>query len=91
MYDLSCCKFLCTLFICSCVGIVAIGHINEAIDQGDPTKTVEALLLPTAKLHGVKEANAQHYQDVLKNAKTLKCQVVFTPKSFIFCKCQSFL
>uniref|UniRef100_A0A670JRX0 IQ motif containing GTPase activating protein 2 n=1 Tax=Podarcis muralis TaxID=64176 RepID=A0A670JRX0_PODMU len=54
--------------------IVAIGHINEAIDQGDPTKTVEALLLPTAKLHGVKEANAQHYQDVLKNAKTLKCQ-----------------
>ncbi|XP_072848768.2 ras GTPase-activating-like protein IQGAP2 isoform X1 [Pogona vitticeps] len=54
--------------------VVAIGYINEAIDQGDPTKTVDALLLPTAKLHGVKEANAQHYQDVLKNAKVLKCQ-----------------
>uniref|UniRef100_A0ABM5FTN1 Ras GTPase-activating-like protein IQGAP2 isoform X1 n=1 Tax=Pogona vitticeps TaxID=103695 RepID=A0ABM5FTN1_9SAUR len=54
--------------------VVAIGYINEAIDQGDPTKTVDMLLLPTAKLHGVKEANAQHYQDVLKNAKALKCQ-----------------
>ncbi|KAF7250318.1 Ras GTPase-activating-like protein IQGAP2 [Varanus komodoensis] len=62
--------------------IIAIGCINEAIDRGDPTKTVEALLLPTAKLHGVKEANAYHYQEVLKNAKTLKCQVKFYPLSF---------
>ncbi|XP_053155851.1 ras GTPase-activating-like protein IQGAP2 isoform X2 [Hemicordylus capensis] len=54
--------------------IVAVGHINEAIDRGDPRKTVEALLLPTAKLHDVKEENAHHYQDVLKNAKILKCQ-----------------
>ncbi|KAJ7335864.1 hypothetical protein JRQ81_013805 [Phrynocephalus forsythii] len=54
--------------------VLAISHINEAIDQGDPTKTIEALLLPTAKLHGVKEENMWHYQDVLKNAKALKCQ-----------------
>lgn len=55
--------------------ISAIGHINKAIDEGDPAKTAEALLLPTAKLQGVKGTYAWHYQDVLKNAKTLKCQV----------------
>lgn len=54
--------------------IVAVGLINEAIDQGNPAKTLEALLLPTVKLQNVRAANAWHYQDVLKNAKTLKCQ-----------------
>ncbi|KAJ6669822.1 hypothetical protein lerEdw1_000371, partial [Lerista edwardsae] len=55
-------------------GVAAIGHINKAIDEGDPTKTVEELMVPTAKLQGVKGAYAWHYQDVLANAKTLKCQ-----------------
>ncbi|XP_019373263.1 PREDICTED: ras GTPase-activating-like protein IQGAP2 isoform X5 [Gavialis gangeticus] len=54
--------------------IVAIGHINEAIDQGDPEKTVETLLLPTAKLQDVKPTNARHYQDVLYHAKAQKCK-----------------
>ncbi|XP_066469556.1 ras GTPase-activating-like protein IQGAP2 isoform X2 [Tiliqua scincoides] len=54
--------------------ISAIDHINKAIDEGDPTKTAEALLLPPAKLQGVRGASAWHYQDVLKNAKALKCQ-----------------
>uniref|UniRef100_A0A7M4DV25 IQ motif containing GTPase activating protein 2 n=1 Tax=Crocodylus porosus TaxID=8502 RepID=A0A7M4DV25_CROPO len=54
--------------------IVAIGHINEAIDQGDPEKTVETLLLPTAKLQDVKPPNARHYQDVLYHAKAQKCK-----------------
>ncbi|XP_014377011.1 ras GTPase-activating-like protein IQGAP2 isoform X3 [Alligator sinensis] len=54
--------------------IVAVGHINEAIDQGDPEKTVETLLLPTAKLQDVKPTNARHYQDVLYHAKAQKCK-----------------
>ncbi|XP_066036852.1 ras GTPase-activating-like protein IQGAP2 isoform X2 [Chamaea fasciata] len=54
--------------------IIAIGHINEAVDQGIPEKTLEALLLPTAKLQDVIPANARHYQDVLYHAKAQKCE-----------------
>ncbi|NWQ76265.1 IQGA2 protein, partial [Columbina picui] len=54
--------------------IIAIGHINEAIDQGNPEKTLETLLLPTAKLQDVRPANARHYQDVLYHAKVQKCK-----------------
>ncbi|KAM6302576.1 ras GTPase-activating-like protein IQGAP2 isoform 3-T3 [Podargus strigoides] len=54
--------------------IVAIGHINEAIDQGNPEKTLETLLLPTAKLQDVRPVNARHYQDVLHHAKAQKCK-----------------
>ncbi|XP_074022964.1 ras GTPase-activating-like protein IQGAP2 isoform X2 [Numenius arquata] len=52
--------------------IIAIGHINEAIDQGNPEKTLETLLLPTAKLQDVRPVNARHYQDVLHHAKAQK-------------------
>ncbi|XP_051644098.1 ras GTPase-activating-like protein IQGAP2 isoform X9 [Manacus candei] len=54
--------------------IIAIGHINEAVDQGNPKKTLEALLLPTAKLQDVRPANARHYQDILHHAKAQKCK-----------------
>ncbi|NXT48342.1 IQGA2 protein, partial [Pluvianellus socialis] len=54
--------------------IIAIGHINEAIDQGNPEKTLETLLLPTAKLQDVRPVNARHYQDVLHDAKAQKCK-----------------
>ncbi|NXN39962.1 IQGA2 protein, partial [Rhinoptilus africanus] len=54
--------------------IIAIGHINEAIDQGNPEKTLEALLLPTAKLQDVRPVNARHYQDVLQHTKAQKCK-----------------
>ncbi|NXK92531.1 IQGA2 protein, partial [Formicarius rufipectus] len=54
--------------------IIAIGQINEAVDQGNPEKTLEALLLPTAKLHDVRPVNARHYQDVLHHAKAQKCK-----------------
>ncbi|XP_032061287.1 ras GTPase-activating-like protein IQGAP2 isoform X4 [Aythya fuligula] len=54
--------------------IIAIGHINEAIDQGDPEKTLETLLMPTAKLQDVRPENAKHYQDVLYHAKAQKCK-----------------
>ncbi|NXP11680.1 IQGA2 protein, partial [Thinocorus orbignyianus] len=54
--------------------IIAIGHINEAIDQGNPQKTLETLLLPTAKLQDVRPVNARHYQDVLHHIKAQKCK-----------------
>ncbi|XP_031952150.1 ras GTPase-activating-like protein IQGAP2 isoform X9 [Corvus moneduloides] len=54
--------------------IIAIGHINEAVDEGNPDKTLEALLLPTAKLQDVRPVNARHYQDVLHHAKAQKCK-----------------
>ncbi|NXP48122.1 IQGA2 protein, partial [Heliornis fulica] len=54
--------------------IIAIGYINEAIDQGNPEKTLEALLLPTAKLQDVRLLNARHYQDVLQHVKAQKCK-----------------
>uniref|UniRef100_A0A8B9NFK0 IQ motif containing GTPase activating protein 2 n=1 Tax=Accipiter nisus TaxID=211598 RepID=A0A8B9NFK0_9AVES len=54
--------------------IIAVGHINEAIDQGNPEKTLEALMLPTAKLQDVRPVNARHYQDVLYHAKAQKCK-----------------
>lgn len=52
--------------------IVAVGYINEAIDGGNPSKTVESLRLPTAKIKDVDPNHAQHYQDVLYHAKLQK-------------------
>uniref|UniRef100_A0A8C8BTI7 IQ motif containing GTPase activating protein 2 n=1 Tax=Otus sunia TaxID=257818 RepID=A0A8C8BTI7_9STRI len=40
-----------------------------SIDQGNPEKTLETLLLPSAKLQDVRPVNARHYQDVLHDAK----------------------
>uniref|UniRef100_A0A8D0H7B2 IQ motif containing GTPase activating protein 2 n=1 Tax=Sphenodon punctatus TaxID=8508 RepID=A0A8D0H7B2_SPHPU len=53
--------------------ILAVGHINEAIDRGHPGKTLDALQL-TSTLQGVKPTNARHYQDLLHYAKTQKCK-----------------
>uniref|UniRef100_A0A8B9GFU1 IQ motif containing GTPase activating protein 2 n=1 Tax=Amazona collaria TaxID=241587 RepID=A0A8B9GFU1_9PSIT len=67
--------------------IIAIGQINEAIDQGNPEKTLETLLLPTAKLQDVKPVNARHYQDVLYHAKAQKCysweRIKYKPLNFL--------
>nr|XP_014341937.1 PREDICTED: ras GTPase-activating-like protein IQGAP2 [Latimeria chalumnae] len=54
--------------------IIAIGQINEAIDQGDPEKTLKVLLSPTAKMLAVNPTNAWHYQEVLHLAKAQKCK-----------------
>uniref|UniRef100_A0A8C5Q8B6 IQ motif containing GTPase activating protein 2 n=1 Tax=Leptobrachium leishanense TaxID=445787 RepID=A0A8C5Q8B6_9ANUR len=54
--------------------IIAIGMINESIDQGSPQKTLEALLAPSAKLQAVSPENALHYQDVLQHDKKKKCK-----------------
>ncbi|XP_067587141.1 ras GTPase-activating-like protein IQGAP2 isoform X2 [Pseudorca crassidens] len=52
--------------------VVAVGYINEAIDERDPLKTLGSLLLPTARIKDVDPDSAQHYQDVLYQAKTQK-------------------
>uniref|UniRef100_A0A8C1EFR1 IQ motif containing GTPase activating protein 2 n=1 Tax=Cyprinus carpio carpio TaxID=630221 RepID=A0A8C1EFR1_CYPCA len=55
--------------------IIAIAEINEALNSGDPEKTLTTLLLPTAKLQGVNPANAKHYHDLLLTTKDLICKV----------------
>uniref|UniRef100_A0A8U7P917 IQ motif containing GTPase activating protein 1 n=1 Tax=Corvus moneduloides TaxID=1196302 RepID=A0A8U7P917_CORMO len=55
--------------------ILAIGLINEALDEGDTKKTLQALQTPAAKLEGVTPKVAQHYQDTLLRAKREKAQV----------------
>lgn len=57
------------------LGILAIGLINEALDEGDTRKTLQALQIPAAKLEGVTPKVAQHYQDTLLRAKREKAQV----------------
>ncbi|NWH80514.1 IQGA1 protein, partial [Piaya cayana] len=54
--------------------ILAIGLINEALDEGDSKKTIQALQIPAAKLEGVSPKVAQHYQDTLLRAKREKAQ-----------------
>lgn len=57
-------------------GIMAIAEINEALNSGDYEQTLAALMLPTAKLTGVKPHTAKHYHDVLLYTKELLCQVL---------------
>uniref|UniRef100_A0A8B9EZW7 Uncharacterized protein n=1 Tax=Amazona collaria TaxID=241587 RepID=A0A8B9EZW7_9PSIT len=62
----------------SFVGILAIGLINEALDEGDSRKTIQALQIPAAKLEGVTPKVAQHYQDTLLRAKREKLGILHT-------------
>uniref|UniRef100_UPI00398EFC8F ras GTPase-activating-like protein IQGAP2 n=1 Tax=Pristiophorus japonicus TaxID=55135 RepID=UPI00398EFC8F len=55
--------------------VIAAGLINDIVDKEDPNKTLEALLMPTAKLQEVKPSIARHYQDVLWHNKQQKCKV----------------
>ncbi|XP_028332645.1 ras GTPase-activating-like protein IQGAP1 isoform X1 [Gouania willdenowi] len=52
--------------------IAAIGLINEALDEGDPLKTLSALQNPSAKLSDVDQTVAQHYHDKLLEARREK-------------------
>ncbi|XP_055454336.1 ras GTPase-activating-like protein IQGAP2 [Psammomys obesus] len=52
--------------------MVALRYINEAIDEGNALKTLDALLLPTANIRDVDPDHAQHYQDVLFHTKSQK-------------------
>uniref|UniRef100_A0AAR2LLM1 IQ motif containing GTPase activating protein 2 n=1 Tax=Pygocentrus nattereri TaxID=42514 RepID=A0AAR2LLM1_PYGNA len=51
--------------------VIAIAEINEAMNSGDPEKTLAALLLPTAKIQGVNPETAKHYHDLLLHTKDL--------------------
>lgn len=55
--------------------MVALGYINEAIDEGNPLKTLDTLLLPIANIRDVDPDCAQHYQDVLFHTKSQKLLV----------------
>ncbi|XP_031216019.1 ras GTPase-activating-like protein IQGAP2 isoform X1 [Mastomys coucha] len=52
--------------------MVVLRYINEAIDEGNPRKTLDTLLLPTANIRDVDPVCAQHYQDVLFHTKSQK-------------------
>ncbi|XP_043919900.1 ras GTPase-activating-like protein IQGAP2 [Protopterus annectens] len=54
--------------------IIAVSLINDAINEGDPEKTLEALQMPTAKLEAVNLSNCHHYQEVLSHARIHKCK-----------------
>ncbi|XP_066512297.1 ras GTPase-activating-like protein IQGAP2 [Hoplias malabaricus] len=54
--------------------VIAIAEINEALNSGDPEKTLAALLLPTAKIQGVNPDTAKHYHDALLHTKELICK-----------------
>lgn len=56
-------------------GIAAIGQINEALDEGDPMKTLDMLQNPSAKLTDVDPSVAQHYHDKLLEARREKAHV----------------
>lgn len=61
-------------------GIAAIGQINEALDEGDPRKTLAMLQNPSAKLTDVDPSVAQHYHDKLLEARREKAHVRPTHK-----------
>uniref|UniRef100_A0A8C7Y8J0 Pyruvate carboxyltransferase domain-containing protein n=1 Tax=Oryzias sinensis TaxID=183150 RepID=A0A8C7Y8J0_9TELE len=44
--------------------------INEALDEGDPAKTLDMLLNPSAKLTDVDPSIAQHYHNKLGQGST---------------------
>ncbi|XP_073670718.1 ras GTPase-activating-like protein IQGAP2 isoform X2 [Paramisgurnus dabryanus] len=54
--------------------VIAIAEINEALNSGDPEKTLASLMLPTAKLKGVNPATAKHYHELLLDTKDLICK-----------------
>lgn len=64
-------------FFCALVssGIAAIGLINEALAEGDLKKTMAALQHPAAKLTDIDPSLAQHYYDILQEARREKAHV----------------
>uniref|UniRef100_A0AAR2KIM5 IQ motif containing GTPase activating protein 1 n=1 Tax=Pygocentrus nattereri TaxID=42514 RepID=A0AAR2KIM5_PYGNA len=64
--------------------IAAIGLINEALDEGDPKKTLEALQHPAAKLTDVDPSIAQHYFDKLLEARREKAHETRDPSAVLW-------
>uniref|UniRef100_A0A3Q3J6C6 IQ motif containing GTPase activating protein 1 n=1 Tax=Monopterus albus TaxID=43700 RepID=A0A3Q3J6C6_MONAL len=64
--------------------IAAIGLINEALDEGDPMKTLTALQNPSAKLTDVDPPVAQHYHDKLLEARREKAHETKDPSAVLW-------
>uniref|UniRef100_A0A1A8GRW6 IQ motif containing GTPase activating protein 1 n=1 Tax=Nothobranchius korthausae TaxID=1143690 RepID=A0A1A8GRW6_9TELE len=64
--------------------IAAIGLINEALDEGDPLKTLEMLQNPSAKLTDVDPSVAQHYHDILLEARREKAHETQDPSAVLW-------
>uniref|UniRef100_A0A3P8VPK8 IQ motif containing GTPase activating protein 1 n=1 Tax=Cynoglossus semilaevis TaxID=244447 RepID=A0A3P8VPK8_CYNSE len=64
--------------------IAAIGLINEALDEGDPMKTLAMLQNPSAKLMDVDPSVAQHYHDKLLEARREKAHETQDPSAVLW-------
>ncbi|XP_061671734.1 ras GTPase-activating-like protein IQGAP1 [Syngnathoides biaculeatus] len=64
--------------------IAAIGLINEALDEGDPLKTLAMLQNPSAKLTDVDPFVAQHYHDKLLEARREKAHETEDPSAVLW-------
>uniref|UniRef100_A0A3Q2QU79 IQ motif containing GTPase activating protein 1 n=1 Tax=Fundulus heteroclitus TaxID=8078 RepID=A0A3Q2QU79_FUNHE len=64
--------------------IAAIGQINEALDEGDPMKTLDMLQNPSAKLTDVDPSIAQHYHDKLLEARREKAHETEDPSAVLW-------
>uniref|UniRef100_A0AAQ4QAR5 IQ motif containing GTPase activating protein 1 n=1 Tax=Gasterosteus aculeatus aculeatus TaxID=481459 RepID=A0AAQ4QAR5_GASAC len=64
--------------------IAAIGLINEALDEGDPAKTLSMLQSPSAKLTDVDPSVAQHYHDKLLEARREKAHETQDPSAVLW-------
>ncbi|KAI3377297.1 hypothetical protein L3Q82_008506 [Scortum barcoo] len=64
--------------------IAAIGLINEALDEGDPMKTLAMLQNPSAKLTDVDPSVAQHYHDILLEARREKAHETQDPSAVLW-------
>uniref|UniRef100_A0A8D0A3G0 IQ motif containing GTPase activating protein 1 n=1 Tax=Sander lucioperca TaxID=283035 RepID=A0A8D0A3G0_SANLU len=64
--------------------IAAIGLINEALDEGEPTKTLAMLQNPSAKLTDVDPSVAQHYHDKLLEARREKAHETQDPSAVLW-------
>ncbi|KAL2088303.1 hypothetical protein ACEWY4_015202 [Coilia grayii] len=64
--------------------IAAIGQINEALDGGDLQSTLAALQHPAAKLTDVDPSLAQHYYDLLLQARREKAHETQDPSAVLW-------
>uniref|UniRef100_A0A3Q1G5K6 IQ motif containing GTPase activating protein 1 n=1 Tax=Acanthochromis polyacanthus TaxID=80966 RepID=A0A3Q1G5K6_9TELE len=64
--------------------IAAIGQINEALDEGDPMKTLAMLQNASAKLTDVDPSVAQHYHDKLLEARREKAHETQDPSAVLW-------
>ncbi|TRY65856.1 hypothetical protein DNTS_018018 [Danionella cerebrum] len=64
--------------------IAAIGLVNEALDDGDLQKTMDALLNPAAKLTDIDPSLAKHYYDILQEARREKAHECGDPSAVLW-------